>query len=135
MTWWHYLVAIFAALVLTNGIPHLTQGIAGKPFLSPFTGGPPNDDPLPERNVLWGAANLIVGGVLLWLIRDSLGDWLIIVEMLVIAIAFAVLLARAMSGRMSFPRPAVVLQTKRPASLRAFCIPCLASLIRRHPSR
>jgi len=102
MVWWHYLVAIPTALFLTNGIPHFVQGMSGKAFPSPFSGGPPNDDPLPERNVLWGAANLIVGGVLLWVIRDGLDSWLLVAELVVIAVAFAVLLGRAMSGRMRF---------------------------------
>jgi hypothetical protein len=94
MPWWFYLVAIPTALLLTNGIPHFTQGIAGKPFPSPRTGGPGRDD-TPVANVLWGGANLIVGGILLWIIRDGLGDIWMIVEMVVIGLVFATLLGTA----------------------------------------
>lgn len=92
--WWYYLVAIPAALLLTNGIPHFTQGIAGHRFTTPFVGGPPSLDSA-SNNVLWGAGNLIVGGLLLWLIWPGLNDWLLIVELLVISVVAAFLLALA----------------------------------------
>ena len=90
--WWYYLVAIPAALLLTNGIPHFTQGIAGKRFTTPFVGGPPRLDSA-SNNVLWGGGNLIVGGWLLWLISPGLGDWLLVVELLAVGMAGATLLA------------------------------------------
>ena len=90
--WWYYLVAIPAALFLTNGIPHFTQGIAGRRFPSPFTGGPPRLDSA-VNNVLWGGANLIVGGLLLWLISPGLGDWLLVAELFLVGWATAAGLA------------------------------------------
>lgn len=90
--WWYYLVAIPAAAFLVNGIPHFTQGIAGKRFPSPFVGGPPRLDSA-RNNVLWGGGNLALGGLLLWLISPGLGDWLLVAELVVLAIAFAALLA------------------------------------------
>lgn len=90
--WWHYLVAVPAALFLVNGIPHFTQGLAGKPFPSPFVGGPPRLDS-PRNNVIWGAGNLIVGGLLLWLIRDGLGEFWLVLELLVFGTGFAALIA------------------------------------------
>ena len=73
--WWFYLVAIPTALLLSNGIPHFVQGMSGNRFPSPFSGGPGTGDE-PWRNVLWGASNLVIGGVLLWVIRDGLGRYL-----------------------------------------------------------
>ena len=93
--WWYYLVALPAALLLTNGIPHFTQGLAGRSFPSPFVGGPPRLD-TPVNNVLWGGGNLIVGGVLLWLISPGLGDWLLVAEMVVVAMGYGAVLAMIM---------------------------------------
>jgi hypothetical protein len=90
--WWYYLVAIPAALLLVNGIPHFTQGLAGKPFTTPFVGGPPRLDSA-SNNVLWGGGNLLVGGLLLWLIAPGLGDWLLVLELLVVGMAAGTLLA------------------------------------------
>ena len=81
--WWHYLIALFCALFLVNCVPHLVSGVMGRKFPTPFTGGPPRLDTA-SRNVLWGGINLIIGGVLLWLVRDSLGNPLIIAELVVV---------------------------------------------------
>jgi hypothetical protein len=90
--WWYYLVAVPAALLLTNGIPHFTQGIAGRSFTTPFVGGPPRLDSA-VNNVLWGGGNLIAGGILLWLIWPGMGDWLLLAELVIVSIAFAAFLA------------------------------------------
>ncbi len=92
--WWFYVVAILAAALLTNGVPHFVNGTSGREFPSPFSGGPGTLDSA-VRNVFWGAGNLIAGGLLLWVIRDGLSNWLIVVELLVVAVAFAVFLANA----------------------------------------
>ncbi len=103
MQWWFYLVAIPTALLLTNGIPHFTQGIAGKKFPSPRSGGPGTEDTA-LFNVLWGGGNLIVGAILLWVIRDGLGDLWLIVEMVVIGMIFASLLGMAFGNPERFGR-------------------------------
>jgi len=90
--WWYYLVAIPAAALLVNGIPHFTQGIAGKRFTTPFVGGPPHLDSA-RNNVLWGGFNFIVGGLLVWLIAPGLGDWLLVLELIALGLFFAALLA------------------------------------------
>jgi hypothetical protein len=95
--WWFYVAAVFAAAFLVNGIPHFVQGVSGKPFPSPFSGGPGTLDS-PERNVFWGGGNLVVGGVLLWLIRDGLGDPVIVIELVVAGIGFGAMLGRLFSG-------------------------------------
>jgi len=88
--WWFYVVAIFVALLLVNGVPHFVQGISGKQFPSPFSGGPGTLDSA-VNNVLWGAGNLIVGGLLYWLISPGLNAVLVI-EMIVVGTAFGALL-------------------------------------------
>jgi hypothetical protein len=103
MIWWFYLVAIFAALLLVNGIPHFTQGLAGKRFPSPFSGGAGTEDE-PWRNVLWGAGNLIVGGILLWVIRDGPSDIVLVVEILVVGVAGGTLLGHAIAHPDRFRR-------------------------------
>jgi hypothetical protein len=94
MPWWYYLVAIFAALLLVNGVPHFTNGVSGRKFPTAFSGGPGTED-TPLNNVVWGGSNLVVGGALLWLIRDGLGDIVLVAEMVVIGFAFACLLGTA----------------------------------------
>ncbi len=94
MTWWFYIVAIPAALLLVNGVPHFVQGISGRRFTTPFSGGPGTED-TPIANVLWGSSNLIVGGALLWLIRDGLSELWLVAELVVIGVAGATLLAAA----------------------------------------
>jgi hypothetical protein len=100
--WWYYVVAVFAALLLVNGVPHFVQGISGKQFPSPFSGGPPNLDSA-VHNVLWGAGNLIVGGVLFWLISGGL-NLVLVVEMVVIGTAAAALLGFGFSHPERFGR-------------------------------
>ena len=100
---WFYLIALIAPVLLTNGIPHFIQGISGKPFPSPFSGGPGTED-TPVRNVLWGAGNLIVGGALLWTIREGLSDLLLVLELLVVGVAFAVLLGTTFGDPSRFRR-------------------------------
>ena len=94
MIWWFYLVAIPAAFLLVNGVPHFTQGIAGKRFTTPFSGGPGTED-TPIANVLWGSSNFIVGGILLWLIREGLSDVWMVAELVVFGVAGATLLGMA----------------------------------------
>ena len=84
LPWWHYLVGLFAPLFLVNMIPHTIAGLQGRRFPTPFVGGPPNLDS-PQRNILWGFMNFVVGSVLLWLLGDSLADLLLLIEMLAIA--------------------------------------------------
>ena len=95
--WWHYLAAAFAAVFLVNGIPHFVSGTMGRTFPTPFVGGPPRLD-TPQRNVLWGGMNWLVSGILLWLLRGSLGQPIIVAELAITGWAFAIFLARTFSG-------------------------------------
>lgn len=101
--WWHFLVAIPTAALQINGLPHFLHGVSGKRFPSPFSGGAGTLDS-PVRNVFWGAGNLILGGVLLWLIRDGLGNALLVAELVVLGVAFAALLGTAFGNPERFGR-------------------------------
>jgi hypothetical protein len=92
--WWFYVVAIPAAALLVNGVPHFVNGISGREFPSPFSGGPGTLDSA-LRNVFWGAGNLIVGGLLLCIIRDGLANWLLVAELLVVGVAGAAFVGMA----------------------------------------
>ena len=85
MTAIHYVVCFIAGLFLCNGIPHLTAGLRGEPFPSPFT-KPRGVAPSPAVvNFFWGTFNLLAGIVLLMLSSFTLG-WNI--ESALLAIGF-----------------------------------------------
>lgn len=64
LKWYHYIAAFFAALFLTNFIPHFVAGVCGDPFPSPFSDPPGKGLSSPVINVVWGLANLVVGYIL-----------------------------------------------------------------------
>jgi len=101
--WWYYLVALFAAALLVNGVPHFVQGVSGQKFPSPFSGGPGTLDGA-VRNVFWGAGNLVVGGILLWLIRDGLDGVVLVAELVIVGTGFAALLGMAFANPARFGR-------------------------------
>lgn len=101
--WWTYLVAIPAAVLLANGVPHFTQGVAGKRFPTLFSGGPGTED-TPLRNVLWGGGNLVAGGWLLSLLVPSLSDPLLVIELVAVWLAFSALLGTAFGDPARFSR-------------------------------
>jgi hypothetical protein len=94
--WWTYIAAFFAAVFLVNGVPHFVHGISGKRFPTPFSGGAGTLDG-PVRNVSWGGSNLVVGGVLLWLVRGHLENLLVIVELIVVGMGGGAALGHALS--------------------------------------
>jgi hypothetical protein len=57
----HFVLSFIAGALVCNAIPHLTAGLRGEWFPSPFTA--PRGIALspPEMNVLWGSANLFIG--------------------------------------------------------------------------
>jgi hypothetical protein len=64
----HYIACFFAGLFVCNSIPHLTAGLRGEPFPSPFS-KPRGIGPSSALvNFLWGTSNLAAGIVLLLLI-------------------------------------------------------------------
>jgi hypothetical protein len=64
MPWYYYLAHFLAGAFLANSVPHLVQGICGNKFQSPFASPPGVGESSAMVNVLWGWANLVVGGAL-----------------------------------------------------------------------
>jgi hypothetical protein len=65
MLWYHYVAYFFGGMVLANALPHLGNGIAGRPFQSPFAKPPGEGLSSSTVNVVWAFFNLAVGYVLI----------------------------------------------------------------------
>jgi hypothetical protein len=64
MKWYHYVAYFFGGAFLVNTVPHLTNGVSGRSFPTPFA-NPPGQGLSPAWvNVLWGLFNLLVGYLL-----------------------------------------------------------------------
>lgn len=61
----HFLAQFFAGAFLVNSIPHITSGLLGMPFPTPFAKPPGKGSSSPSVNFLWGSLNLLLGLVLL----------------------------------------------------------------------
>ena len=59
-----YLWMILAGAFLVNGVPHLSAGLRGEAFPTPFATPPARGWSSPRTNMLWGSGNLAVGIVL-----------------------------------------------------------------------
>jgi hypothetical protein len=64
MTWHNYIACFFAAMFLTNVVPHFVHGISGDPFPTPFAKPPGKGLSSPTVNVFWALFNLVVGYIL-----------------------------------------------------------------------
>jgi hypothetical protein len=64
MLWYHYVAYFFGGVFLANALPHLGNGVAGRPFQSPFAKPPGEGLSSSTVNVVWGFFNLVVGYVL-----------------------------------------------------------------------
>ena len=62
--WNHYLAYFFGGAFLANTLPHLGNGISGRPFQSPFASPPGEGLSSSTVNVLWGLLNLAIGYLL-----------------------------------------------------------------------
>jgi len=78
--WQLYVFGFFAALFITNGIPHIIKGITGQQHQTPF--GKPSSAIV---NVVWGWVNLIIGTIFLYLADIHASDY--------VAISFFALIA------------------------------------------
>jgi hypothetical protein len=65
MPWYHYVSYFFGGAFLANAIPHLGNGISGRPFQSPFAKPPGEGLSSSTVNVLWGFFNLAVAYLLI----------------------------------------------------------------------
>lgn len=95
-----YVLAFLAGAFLTNAIPHLVNGVSGRPFPSPFGDPPGFGDSSPLVNVLWAAFNVLLGYALLRWARIRTSDRAGLVVLLAGALTAAIILSQGFSGRM-----------------------------------
>jgi hypothetical protein len=57
----HFVLSFLAGALICNAIPHLTAGLRGEAFPSPFTAPRGVAPSPPELNVIWGSFNLFLG--------------------------------------------------------------------------
>jgi hypothetical protein len=63
--WYHYVSFFFGGAFLANALPHIGNGISGRPFQSPFAKPPGEGLSSSTVNVLWGLFNLAVAYLLI----------------------------------------------------------------------
>jgi hypothetical protein len=64
--WLYYIAHFFAGAFFANSLPHLINGVSGRPFQSPFAKPPGKGLSSSTVNVLWGLFNLAVAYVLVF---------------------------------------------------------------------
>jgi hypothetical protein len=96
MHWYDYVAYFFGGMFLANSVPHIGNGISGRPFQSPFAKPPGEGLSSSTMNVLWGFFNLAVAYVLIvWVGSFSLREIGHVVAVGAGALAMALMLARA----------------------------------------
>jgi hypothetical protein len=65
MHWYHFVSYFFGGVFLANAIPHIGNGISGRPFQSPFAKPPGKGLSSSTVNVLWGFLNLVIAYLLI----------------------------------------------------------------------
>ena len=70
MAWYVYLAHFMGGVFLANAVPHVVNGISGRPFPSPFASPPGRGESSPMVNVVWGAFNTVVGYFCVYRIGD-----------------------------------------------------------------
>jgi hypothetical protein len=96
MHWYDYVAYFFGGMFLANSVPHIGNGISGRPFQSPFAKPPGQGLSSSTVNVLWGFFNLAVAYVLIvWVGDFSLREIGQVVAVGAGALAMALMLARA----------------------------------------
>lgn len=95
MMHWPYAVSyFFGGAFLGNALPHIGNGISGRPFQSPFAKPPGQGLSSSLVNVLWGFFNLALAWVLIFAvgafdIRNPLHAGLVGIGMLTLAVMMA----------------------------------------------
>lgn len=79
MPWYDYLLEFFGGAFLCNALPHLSRGLSGSAFPSPFASPPGRGLSSAWVNVLWGLFNLLAAYALLRYGQFSLGSWLCVI--------------------------------------------------------
>ena len=70
MSWLHLMSYFFGGAVLTNAIPHFVCGVMGRALPTPFAKPPGVGLSSSSVNLLWGAANLVIGYLLVCRVGD-----------------------------------------------------------------
>ena len=70
MHWYYFVSYFFGGAFLSNAIPHLGTGVAGRPFQSPFAKPPGKGLSSSTINVLWGFFNLVIAYLLILCVGD-----------------------------------------------------------------
>jgi hypothetical protein len=65
MHWYNYLADFFGGAFLANAIPHIMNGVSGRPFQSPFAKPPGKGLSSSTVNVVWGFGNLLIAYMLI----------------------------------------------------------------------
>ena len=58
--WYHYLIAFIAGALFVNVVPHFVNGVAGRPFPSPFSDPPGIGLSSPVLNIVWATTNFLL---------------------------------------------------------------------------
>lgn len=96
MHWYHFLSYFFGGAFLANAVPHIGNGISGRPFQSPFAKPPGEGLSSSTVNVVWGFFNLAVAYVLIvWVGDVSLRNIGQVFAVGAGALAMSLMLARA----------------------------------------
>ncbi len=66
-----YALLVLAGALLCNCIPHLSSGLRGEAFPTPFATPPGQGRSPPVINFVWGTANLLIGISLLPRLDDA----------------------------------------------------------------
>lgn len=70
MAWVHFASWFCGGMFLANAVPHLVNGVSGRPFQTPFASPPGKGLSSSTVNVLWGAFNAVVGYLLVLRVGD-----------------------------------------------------------------
>ncbi|HVN92540.1 MAG TPA: hypothetical protein VMT38_02535 [Terracidiphilus sp.] len=91
----HLIEWFFGGAFFANSVPHIVNGISGRPFQSPFAKPPGQGLSSSTVNVLWGFLNLVFAYVLLiWLGQFNIHFWLHVVTAGAGALLLSVMMAR-----------------------------------------
>lgn len=70
MPWLFLLSYLFGGAFLLNAVPHLTKGVMGERFQSPFAKPPGQGHSSSTVNFAWGFLNLVIGYLLVCRVGD-----------------------------------------------------------------
>ena len=102
MQWYHIVAYFFGGAFSVNAIPHLTNGVSGRMFPTPFASPPGRGLSPAVVNVLWGSLNLVIGYLLVF--RVGTFDFRRTQDAIIVGVGgllMAVMLSRAFTVRES----------------------------------